>query len=49
MDIKFVWDAEKFLETDSGHSCTTLLCAQFATELNTLKWLKEYTLYQVHF
>ena len=24
MDIKFVWDAGKFLETDSGHSCTTL-------------------------
>lgn len=28
MDIKFVWDAGKFLETDSGHSCTALLCAQ---------------------
>ena len=28
MDTKFFWDAGKFLETDSGHSCTTLLCAQ---------------------
>lgn len=44
MDTKFVWDAGKFLEIDSGDGCKTLCMYLSATELNTLKWLKEYTL-----